>query len=71
MILLLISNHKFEITILNTILIKNMLSYIKKFRLSISIAYRINSYFILNNVYIDKYTIALEIKLNLLVFNNL
>lgn len=54
---------------LNTAIIKNNLSYIKKFELPISIAQYIDFYLIFNNVYINDLIIALDIKLNLWFLN--
>lgn len=64
-----ISNYNAKITILNAAAIKENLSYIEKLGLPIGVAQHINSWFILNDVYINDPTIALDIELNSWVLN--
>ncbi|MCJ1346029.1 hypothetical protein MMC31_004240 [Peltigera leucophlebia] len=44
--------------------LRENMNYIKKFELPLSVAQHINSRLILNDIYIDKPTIASDIKLN-------
>lgn len=64
-----ISNLNFKTITLNAIVVRENLNYIAKFGLPASITQHINLCLIFYNVYINNFTLAINLKLNLWIFN--
>lgn len=60
-----INDFNFDTATLNTVIDKENITYISKFRLLLNVSQHINFCLILHNIYIDNFTIMSNVKLNL------